>query len=29
MCSKAVDAFVSTLKFVPDCFVTDKTLENA
>ena len=27
MSDKAVDAFLSRLKFVPDCFVTTKLLE--
>ena len=27
LCDKAVDAFLPALKFVPDCFVTNKMLE--
>ena len=27
MCDKAVDAFLSTLKFLPDCFITSKMIK--
>ena len=27
MCDKVVDSFLTTLKFVPDCFVTNKMIK--
>lgn len=27
MCNKAVDTFLPALKFIPDCFVTNKMIE--
>ena len=28
MCDEAVDDGLATLKFIPDCFVTDEILKN-